>query len=340
MLNSFYEFEKRINDIEELIAVLKSPEKRDEARAQGIELDIEITRLESERDRILDDYFSALSPWEKTLIARHRDRPYSLDYARLIFDDLFELNGDRAGFDDGAVIGGLARLNGDSVVMIGQQKGRDLKERQRRNFGSARAEGFRKALRLAKLAEKFNKPLISFVDTPAAAADLEAEERGIGEAIARNLREFAVLEIPVIVVIIGEGGSGGALGMAVGNRVVMLEHAVYSVIPPEGCAAILWRDRDRAPEAAEALNLTAEGAKKLGVIDEILPEPLGGAHRDPAAAAATIKRAVLKHLGTLGKMSATELVESRLERLRRMGEWSEAVVKAKVVKKKSEAGVE
>lgn len=324
MDNSYYEFEKRISDFEKLIAELESPQKQEEAAAQGIDLEGEIARLKGELDRMLADYYSDLSPWEKTLVARHRDRPYSLDYARLIFDDFFELSGDRLGFDDGAVIGGLARLNGEGVVLIGQQKGRDLKERQKRNFGSARAEGFRKALRLAKMAEKFNKPLISFIDTPAAAADLDSEKRGISEAIARNLREFAVLETPVIVVIIGEGGSGGALGMAVGNRVLMLEHSVYSVIPPEGCAAILWRDRDRAPEAAEALKLTAEGAKKLGLIDEILPEPLGGAHRDPAAAANTIKRALLKQLNALGKLSPAQLVQTRLDRIRKMGEWSES----------------
>lgn len=321
---SLIEVDSAIAELEKLITQLKSPARREQATAEGIDLEAEIARLEGEIQRLLTEAYSSLSPWEKTLVARHKDRPYSLDYIRLIFDEYFELSGDRLGFDDGAVIGGLARLNGEPVVVIGQQKGRDLKERQHRNFGSARAEGFRKALRLAKLAEKFNRPLISFVDTPAAAADLAAEERGVSEAIARNLREFAMLETPVVVVIIGEGGSGGALGMAVGNRVLMLEHSVYSVIPPEGCAAILWRDREKGPEAAEALNLTAQGAKSLGVIDEILPEPLGAAHRDPPAAATTIKRALLKHLTSLGKMTPTELVESRLARLRSFGQWSEA----------------
>jgi acetyl-CoA carboxylase carboxyl transferase subunit alpha len=272
----------------------------------------------------MTEVFSNLSPWEKTLMARHKDRPYSLDYVRLIFDDFLELAGDRLGTNDEAVIGGLGRLNGEPVVVIGQQKGRDLKERQRRNFGSARAGGFRKALRFAKLAEKYNKPLISFVDTPAAAADLESEAGGISEAIARNLREFSILETPVIVVIIGEGGSGGALGMAVGDRILMLEHAVYSVIPPEGCASILWRDRERAPEAAAALKLTAEGARNLGIVDEILAEPLGGAHRDPAAMAATLKRALLTQLSVVGKLSTDELVQARLQRLRALGSWEEA----------------
>src|SRR5436190_14225049 len=248
------EVDSAIAELERLIAQLKSPARREQAAVEGIDLEAETARLEEEIRRLLTEAYSHLSPWEKTLVARHKDRPYSMDYIRLIFDEYFELSGDRLGFDDGAVIGGLARLNGEPVVIIGQQKGRDLKERQHRNFGSARAEGFRKALRLAKMAEKFNRPLISLVDTPAAAADLAAEERGVSEAIARNLREFALLETPVVVVIIGEGGSGGALGMAVGNRVLMLEHAVYSVIPPEGCAAILWRDREKGQEAAEALN--------------------------------------------------------------------------------------
>lgn len=316
------EVDKGITELESLVADLKRPERRIQAKSEGIDLDSEIARLEEEIRDLLTEAYSQLSPWEKTLVARHKDRPYSLDYARLIFDEFFELSGDRLGFDDGAVIGGLARLDGERVVVIGQQKGRDLKERQRRNFGSARPEGFRKALRLAKMAEKFDRPLISFIDTPAAAADLGSEERGISEAIARNLREFALLETPILVVVIGEGGSGGALGMAVGDRVMMLEHSVYSVIPPEGCAAILWRDREKAAEAAESLDLTAQGALSLNAIDEILPEPLGGAHRDPAAMAATIRAALLKHLSSLGKLSPCELVESRITRLRGFGQWS------------------
>lgn len=310
------EFERPIAELEELIAQLESAEKHAEADAQGIDLDAEIARLKEELSRVMEEAYRDLSPWEKTLMARHKDRPYSLDYFRLIFDDYFELSGDRLGSNDEAVLGGLARLNGEPVVVVGQQKGRDIKERQRRNFGSARAGGYRKALRLARMAEKFNRPLILFVDTPAAAADLRAEEEGISEAIARSLRELAVLEAPILVVIIGEGGSGGAIGMGVGDRILMLEHAIYSVIPPEGCAAILWRDREKAPEAAAALDLTAQRARKLGIVDEVLPEPLGGAHRDPAAMAATIKRALLKHLNQLGKLSAQELVASRMERLR------------------------
>lgn len=323
MLINALDFEKPIAELEKLIAELKNPERQAEAQAQGIDLNVEIARLEEELRDVMLRVYSNLSPWEETQLARHKDRPYTMDYVRLIFEDFFELFGDRLAGNDEAVVGGLARLDGESVVVIGQQKGRDLKERQRRNFGSARAEGFRKALRLAKLAEKFNKPLISFIDTPAAAADLEAEERGVSEAIARNLREFSVLETPIVVVIIGEGGSGGALGMAVGDRVLMLEHAIYSVAPPEGCAAILWRDRDKAAEAAAALMLTAKDAHRFGIVDEILPEPLGGAHRDPAGAAATIKRALQKHIGTLGKLSASELVSARYERLRKHGAWIE-----------------
>jgi acetyl-CoA carboxylase carboxyl transferase subunit alpha len=208
-------------------------------------------------------------------------------------------------------------------VVIGQQKGRDLKERQRRNFGSARAEGFRKALRLAKMAEKFKRPLISFVDTAGAAADLRAEEMGVSEAIARNLREFSTLETPTIAVVIGEGGSGGALGVAVADQVMMLEHAIYSVISPEGCAAILWYDKARASDAAEALKLTAAHAKQFGLIDEIVSEPLGGAHRDPAAAAATLKTALVKGLAVLDPQPAADLVCRRYERLRRIGDWNE-----------------
>ncbi len=323
MLINAFDFEKPIADLERDIQELKSPARQAQAQAEGIDLDAEIARLEAELQRMMREIYSVLSPWENTLMARHKDRPYTLDYVRSIFDDFFELSGDRLARNDEAVVGGLARLNEEPVVVIGQQKGRDLKERQRRNFGSARAEGFRKALRLAKLAAKFNRPLISFVDTPAAAADLQAEEHGISEAIARNLMEFSVLETPIIVVIIGEGGSGGALGMAVGDRVLMLEHAVYSVIPPEGCAAILWRDREKAPEAAAALNLTAEGARSLGAVDEVLPEPLGGAHRDAPAAAATIKRALLKHLAVLGKHSPSQLVEMRQARIRSLGAWDE-----------------
>lgn len=317
------DFEKPIVEIEALLEELRKPEKRAEAVAKGIDLDAEIARLQSELLRAMEQVYANLSPWEKTLMSRHRNRPYSLDYIRLIFDDFMELAGDRLAGNDEAVVGGLAMLQGKPVVLLGQQKGRDIRERQRRNFGSARAEGFRKGLRLAKMAEKFGRPLVSFVDTAAAAADLRAEEHGVSEAIARNMAAFSALRTPIVVIVIGEGGSGGAIGMAVGDRVMMLEHAVYSVIPPEGCAAILWHDKEKAPEAASALKVTAQNALKLGLIEQILPEPLGGAHRDPPAMAAAIKRALLGHLDELGDLSVDELLSRRYQRFRRLGVWTE-----------------
>jgi acetyl-CoA carboxylase carboxyl transferase subunit alpha len=319
--SSAFDFEKQIVEMEEKLAMLKAPGMGAQANEQGIDLDVEIAKLTTRLGDLREKVYGNLSPWEKTLMARHKDRPYSLNYINLIFDGFFPLDGDRLASNDEAVVGGLAWLGDKPVVVIGQQKGRDIKERQRRNFGMARAEGYRKALRLAKLAEKFKRPLICFVDTAGAAADLRAEQHGISEAIARNLREFAVLDTPTIAIIIGEGGSGGAIGMGVADRVLMLEHSVYSVISPEGCAAILWRDRERGAEAAEALKLTAQGAKKLGVIDEVLPEPLGGAHRDSAVAAATIQKALNKHLGQLCKMSSAKLLEIRYQKLRGLGSY-------------------
>jgi acetyl-CoA carboxylase carboxyl transferase subunit alpha len=323
MQGSPFDFEKPIAELEAKIAWLKSPEGRKQARAEGIDLDTALPPLEAELRRAMEQVYSNLSPWEKTQMARHKDRPYTLDYIRMVFDEFMELSGDRLAGNDEAIVGGLARLEGEPVVVIGQQKGRDLKERQRRNFGSARAEGFRKALRLAKMAEKFGKPLIAFVDTTGAAADLRAEEMGVSEAIARNLREFSTLETPTIAVVIGEGGSGGALGIAVADRVLMLEHAIYSVISPEGCAAILWYDKARANDAAEALKLTAQHATKFGLVDEVLGEPLGAAHRDPAEMAATMKKALVKNLASLRDHSPADLVCRRYERLRRVGEWNE-----------------
>ncbi|MEP6754191.1 MAG: acetyl-CoA carboxylase carboxyltransferase subunit alpha [Chthonomonadales bacterium] len=323
MLNNTFEFEKPIEELESLIVSLKSPEGRAKAEVEGIALDEAIGPLEAQLQLVKEQIYNNLSAWEKTQMARHKDRPYSLDYIRIIFDEFLELSGDRLASDDEAVVGGLAVLNGESVVVIGQQKGRDLRERQKRNFGSARAEGFRKALRLAKMAEKFGLPLISFVDTAGAAADLRAEEHGVSEAIARNLRDFALLKSPIVVTVIGEGGSGGALGMAVGDRVLMLEHSIYSVISPEGCAAILWRDKAKADEAAQALNLTAEGAKKNGLIDQILPEPLGGAHKDVVAMAATLKAAITEYVTELKNIEPEKLVEQRYKRIRGFGQYGE-----------------
>jgi len=317
------EFERQIAEMERMIAELKQPARRDEAAKQGIDAEAEVAKLEAQVRAAIEGYFSRLSPWEKTQIARHKDRPYTLDYVRLVFEEFLELQGDRLAGNDEAVVGGPAWLEGAPVMVIGQQKGRDIKERQRRNFGSARAEGFRKALRLAGLAEKFGLPLVSFVDTAGAAADLLAEERGVSEAIARNLREFARLRVPTVAIVIGEGGSGGALAVAVADRVLMLEHAIYSVISPEGCAAILWRDREQAPRAAEALRLTAQDALRMGLVDGIVPEPLGGAHRDVVAAAESVKRAIEESLAALRGLSGQELVERRYQRLRSIGVWRE-----------------
>jgi acetyl-CoA carboxylase carboxyl transferase subunit alpha len=257
-------------------------------------------------------------------MARHEMRPYTQDYIRLIFEDYIDLHGDRRFGDDPAMIGGMATLNGEPVMVIGHQKGRDAKDRAYRNFGSAKPEGYRKALRLAQMAEKFGHPLICFVDTPAADCTVEAEERGISEAIAFNMREMSRLSIPTVSVVIGEGGSGGAVGISTTDRVLMMEHSIYSVIPPEGCAAILWRDPNRAPEAAEALKLTADNALHFGVVDEIVPEPLGGAHRNYDETAQNVMNALLRHLGELKAMSAEGRRQTLYERFRRLGEFEEA----------------
>lgn len=323
-----FDFEKPISELDANIAELKriaaDPVLRKDALDRGIDIDAEIARIERRREEVMRHIFANLSPWNEVQMARHPQRPYTLDYIRLIFEDFMELHGDRVNADDPAIVGGLARFEGQAVMVIGHQKGRDLKERQLRNFGSARPSGFRKALRLMKLAEKFHKPLITFVDTPAAEANLMAEEEGISRAIAVNLFEMARLKVPILAAVIGEGGSGGALGIAMGDRVVMLEHAIYSVIPPESCAAILkefGRDRSRAPEAADALKLTARHAHAFGVVDEVLPEPLGGAHRDIAATAKTLQEALSRHLQDLQKYSIEALLEQRYNRYRNLGKW-------------------
>lgn len=324
MQGDFLDFDQDIEELERLISDLKSPERRAQARAEGIDLDEKIVPLEAEIERILQQRYRDLSPWEKTRIARHRARPYTLDYVRHIFDEFFELSGDRLAANDEAIVGGPARLDGAPVMVIGQQKGREIRERQRRNFGMARGPGYRKALRLAKMAEKFSLPLVSFVDTAGAAADLQAEEFGVSEAIARNLREFSLLATPTIAIVIGEGGSGGALGIAVADRVLMLENSIYSVISPEGCASILWYDKDKAPDAARALKLTADHALRFGIVDEVLPEPLGGAHRDPVAMAQTVKSALVRHLADLRALAVEDLVQKRYARLRSIGVFTEA----------------
>jgi len=311
------DFEKPIAELDEQIDQIKRLTEE-----EGMNRREEIALLERERDKLLEQIFANLSPWDKTLLARHQRRPYTLDYARLIFDDYFELHGDRLFADDRAMVGGMAWLDGQPVVFVGQQKGRDLKERQFRNFGSAKPEGYRKALRLMRLAEKFGRPVVSFVDTPAADCSVGAEERGISEAIARNLMEMFTIKVPIVVAVIGEGGSGGAIGIGVGDRILMLEYSIYSVIPPEGCAAILWRDPARGPEAAAALKITSADALALGVVDEVVPEPLGGAHRNVEVTARNLKEAIVRHLKDLSRLSTTRLLEDRYAKFRRMGQFA------------------
>jgi acetyl-CoA carboxylase carboxyl transferase subunit alpha len=316
------DFERPIAELEERIAEIKR-----RTADEGVDRSQEIADLEGRMQRLMDQIYSSLSPWDRVLIARHPDRPYTLDYIRLIFDDFQELHGDRLFGDDPAIVGGIARLGDQWITVIGHQKGRDIHERSFRNFGSARPEGYRKALRLMKLAELCRRPVICFVDTPAADPTVPSEERGISEAIARNIREMFLLNVPIIVVLSGEGGSGGALGLGVGDRILMMEHAVYSVIPPQGCAAILWRDparaAERAPEAASALKLTAENALHFGVVDEVIAEPRGGAHRSPEGAAAAVRAVVLRHLADLERLSDEQRLEARYERFRSLGEFAE-----------------
>jgi len=305
------ELEEKIEDLRRLSAV------------QNVDFSKEIAQLEKKVASLCQEVFSRLTPWQRCQIARHPKRPYTLDYIRALMTDFIELHGDRTFADDKAIVGGLARLDGIPLVVIGHQKGRDTKEKIARNFAMANPEGYRKALRLMRLAERFKKPVVTLVDTPGAYPGIGAEERGQAEAIARNLRVMSELRTPIIVVVTGEGGSGGALGIAVGDSILMLQYAIYSVISPEGCASILWRDPANAPDAADALGLTAETLKRLNLIDEIIPEPLGGAHRNPQEMAVTLKGYLLKELSRLGQVSPDELVEGRYEKFRRMGVFEE-----------------
>jgi len=282
-----------------------------------MELKIEATRKE---------IYSSLSSWQKVQIARHPRRPYALDYINAICEGFQEFHGDRQFRDDRAIIGGTAFLEGEAVMIVAQQKGRDPKERIARNFGMPQPEGYRKALRLMRLAEKFRLPVLTFIDTPGAFPGIESEARHVSEAIAVNLREMAMLRTPTISVVVGEGGSGGALGIGVTDRVLILENSYYSVISPEGCAAILWKDGSAAPKAAEALKLSADNLEKLGVVDEVIPEPSGGAHNDPAQAAGALRYAVLKHLNDLRALDSTRLLATRHERFRHLGVFEEAGV--------------
>jgi acetyl-CoA carboxylase carboxyl transferase subunit alpha len=284
----------------------------------------ELDRLRNEVAQLRREFYDHMSAWQRTLLARHAQRPYVMDYVRVLFEDFHELHGDRAYGDDPAMVAGFARYQGKPVVVIGQQKGRDTKQRVAQNFGQAKPEGYRKALRVMRLAAKFGRPIFTFVDTPGAYPGIDAEERGQAEAIARNLREMARLPVPIIVTITGEGGSGGALAIAVGDRVNMLENSIYSVISPEGCASILWRDAAKAEVAAEALKITARDLKKLGIIDEIVPEPDGGAHLDHEAAASLLGRVLDRSLRELSRLTTAELLDRRYEKFRRMGMFFEA----------------
>jgi acetyl-CoA carboxylase carboxyl transferase subunit alpha len=313
---TFLDFEQPIAELETKIEELRFVQDD-----SAVDISEEIERLQKKSQALLKDIYAKLSPWQVSQLARHPQRPYTLDYVADIFTDFHELHGDRSFADDLSIVGGLARFNGTPVMVLGHQKGRDTKERALRNFGMSKPEGYRKALRLMKVAEKFGLPLFTFVDTPGAYPGIDAEERGQSEAIGRNLFEMSQLKVPIIATIIGEGGSGGALAIAVGDAVLMLQYATYSVISPEGCASILWKSADKAPEAAEALGLTAHRLKALGVIDKIVAEPLGGAHRDPQQMAAMLKRALADTLRQFQGMKTKDLLSARHERLLAYGKF-------------------
>ena len=311
---SFLEFEQPIAELEARIDELRFVSSDAE-----INIGEEIARLRAKSRALTTSIFANLTPWQVAQLARHPQRPYTLDYAATVFDDFQELHGDRMYADDPAIVGGLARLAGRSVMLIGHQKGRDTKERVRRNYGMPKPEGYRKALRLMKLAERFRLPLVTLVDTPGAYPGVGSEERNQSEAIARNLFEMATLRVPVVTAVIGEGGSGGALAIGVCDRLIMLQYSVYSVISPEGCASILWKSADKKEIAAEAMGITAERLDKLGVVDEVLREPLGGAHRDPQAMADSLKATLVAHLEVVEHLSEDELLTRRYEKLRGQG---------------------
>jgi len=306
-------FLEPIEEIRGRIAELES------AGTSGPGTEEDLIRERGELETAIKRVFSSLTPWQRCLLARHPDRPYTMAYIHSVFTDFTELHGDRRFADDPAIVAGLARFDGEPVVVVGHQKGRDTAEKLRRNFGMPRPEGYRKAIRVMEIGARFRHPIISFVDTPGAYPGIDAEQRGQAEAIANNLIEMSAFRVPIIVVVTGEGGSGGALALGIGDRVLMLEHSIYSVISPEGCAAILWKDQARAEDAALALRLTAPDLKKFGIIDEILPEPPGGAHMDPSAMAETIASAIRRNLKPLRKMKPDALVMRRYKKFRAMG---------------------
>lgn len=318
MKTTFLDFEQSVADLEQKIDSLRFVQGE-----SAVDIADEIDRLQKKSQSLLKETYSKLSPWQVTQVARHPQRPYTLDYVSALFTDWHEMHGDRHFSDDPAIVGGLARFNGQPVMVIGHQKGRDTRERGYRNFGMPRPEGYRKALRLMQTAEKFGLPIFTFVDTPGAFPGIGAEERGQSEAIGRNLLEMARLRVPIITTIIGEGGSGGALAIAVGDTVLMLQYAVLSVISPEGCASILWRGADKAPEAAEILGITAHRLKALGLIDRIVSEPVGGAHRDPAQMMQFMRRALGDALRQFQDVKPDDLLKQRHERLMAYGKFKE-----------------
>lgn len=317
-MSQYLDFEKPLADLQTKIGELRG------YSTDNVDFTNEIQKFEKKAERLKKEIYSNLTRWQRTQLARHAERPYTLDYIERIFTDWVEVHGDRNYRDDPALVCGFARIDGQPCCVIGHQKGRNTKEKVHRNFGMPNPEGYRKALRVMQMAEQFQLPIFTFVDTPGAFPGIGAEERGQAEAIARNLREMATLTVPVIVTITGEGGSGGALAIAVGNRVLMMQYSVYAVISPEGCAAILWNDGTKGPQAAEALKLTAQDVDSLKtVISDIVPEPLGGAHQDPVEAARTLKQYLLKHLTELQEYSPEGLVEQRYQRFRAMTEIEE-----------------
>lgn len=314
------DFEKPLAELEEQIKQI-----RDLADETEVDVTEKIAQLEDRATQLRKEIFSSLTPQQRLQVARHPRRPTTLDYIQAISDDWLELHGDRAGFDDLAMVGGVGRIDGRSVVMIGQQKGRNTKDNIQRNFGQASPSGYRKAIRLMEHADRFRMPILTFIDTPAAWAGIEAEEYGQGEAIAYNLREMFKFEVPIICTVVGEGGSGGALGIGVGDHLMMMEHSVYSVAPPEACAAILWRDAAKASKAAEALKITSEDLVAIGIIDEVVREPTGAAHADPVQATELVKAAILKNLKNLDRLSSQQRRDLRYQKFRNIGKFAEVI---------------
>lgn len=315
---SWKEWEKPLIELEDALAKLVERSKN-ASDAERAEIEAKVEEYERRRDNYIDVMYSRLGPWEKVLVARAEKRPYTLDYVQALFTDFIELDGDRRFGADHAIVGGPAMFESRPVMVVGHQKGRNIQERQYRNFAMAKPEGYRKAMRLFEMANRFGLPVVTFVDTPAADPGVESEARGISEALAASMLRMFELRVPTISIVIGEGGSGGGLAIAVANSILMQEHSIYSVIPPEGCAAILWRAPERAPQASAALRLTAQSAHELGLIDEILPEPRGGAHRDPAEAATIIREAIRTHLQAQSALTGDQLKAARYEKFRAMG---------------------